>query len=175
MRRARRGLGCAGWGVWGLSGYSKRTDLRTGMSAGPVLGRCRVPSPRPRRSVPPGRRNPRSYGRRRAGRWPRPRAGERTRQSNTPSKVIRSAMPAGALHLASLSTGCRPLPVDNSCGLPAGKTSPRFFSYTPGGSRFACSRGISCCWLCRLHSDVPRLRTTWPACLHTLSTPLSTL
>jgi hypothetical protein len=81
-----------------------RGDSRTWTLAGPAPGRSRAPSPRPRRPVPPGRKNPRSCGRRRAGRWPQPRAGERPHLSNTPSKVTRSAVPAGALPGARLST-----------------------------------------------------------------------
>ena len=91
-------------------------DSRIWTPAGPAPGRSRAPSPRRRRSAPPGPPNPRSYGRRRAGRWPRPRAGERTRLSNTPSKVIRSATPSEALTEAWLSTGYSPMPVENRCG-----------------------------------------------------------
>jgi hypothetical protein len=73
------------------------TDRRTWTPAGTSAGRSHTPSPRSRRCVPPGRRNPRSSGQRRAGRWPRPRAEERTCLSNTPSKIIRSAVPSAVL------------------------------------------------------------------------------
>jgi hypothetical protein len=77
--------------------------------------------------VPPGRRNPRSYGRRRADRWLQPRAGERTRLSNTPSKVISSTVPVRRLPEAWLSTDSTGLPVDKNCGLQTQKY-PRSFS-----------------------------------------------
>jgi hypothetical protein len=85
------------------------TDPRTWTPAGTSPDRSHAPSPTPARCAPPGRKNPRSCGRPRAGRWPRPRAPElaeaRTHLSNTPSKVIRSAVPPGLLAVARLSTG----------------------------------------------------------------------
>ena len=94
---------------------ASRRGLRTWPPAGPAAGRSRAPSPRRRLSAPPGPPNPRSCGRRRAGRWPRPRAGERTRRSNTPSKIISSTPPAGVLWKAGLSTAVHPVSVDKYC------------------------------------------------------------
>jgi hypothetical protein len=51
---------------------------------------------------------------------------------------------------------------------------PKFFFRTAGGSRFRSSRRFTCGFDHRFHKPVPRLRTTQPACLHTLSTPPST-
>ena len=102
---------------------------RTWTPTGPVPGRSRAPSPRRRRSAPPGPPNPRWRGRRRAGRWPRPRAVERIRLSNTPSKVIRSAVSAKALAKAQLSTGHSPVPVESRCGS-SPENPPQTFSST---------------------------------------------
>jgi hypothetical protein len=102
---------------------------RTWTPAGPVPGRSRAPSPRRRRSAPPGPPNPRYCGRRRAGRWPRPRAVERIRLSNTPSKIIRSTASAEALAEARLSTGNSPMPVERRCGS-SPENPPQTFSST---------------------------------------------
>jgi len=64
--------------------------------------------------------------------------------------------------------------VDNACGLRAGKIPAKFFLHTTGGPRFPCSRWYGWIEGHPLHSSVPSLRTTCPACLHTLSTPSST-
>ena len=67
-----------------------------GAAAGPAPGRCSRTM-----AQTAAIRAARSAGiraladRRRAGRWPRPRAGERPRLSNTPSKTIRSAVSCG--------------------------------------------------------------------------------
>jgi len=119
----------------------------------------------PRLQGPP---DPRSYGRRRAGRWPRPRAGERIRLSNTPSKIIRSPVSSGPLAEARLSTGCRLVPVESCCGSPTGKFTSSFSSTQPVDRVFACSQGHTCGEGHRFHNSVPRLRTTYSACLHTL-------
>jgi len=102
---------------------------RTWTPAGPVPDRSRAPSPRRRRSAPSGRQNPHCCGRRRAGRWPRPRAVERIRLSNTPAKIIRSAVSAEALTKAQLSTGLSPMPVESRCGSPP-ENPPQTFSST---------------------------------------------
>jgi hypothetical protein len=118
------------WPEPGMHPRASREGSRTWMSAGPAPGRSPAPSPRRRRSVPPGPPNPRSCGRRRAGRWPRPRAGVRIRLSNTPSKIIRSAVSSGALAEARLSTGCRSVLVESRCGSPPGNPPQVFLSHS---------------------------------------------
>jgi hypothetical protein len=104
---------------------------RTWTPAGPVPGRSRAPSPRRRRPAPPGPPNPRCCGRRRVGRWPRPRAVERIRLSNTPAKIIRSGMSSEALTEARLSTARSHVPVEKHCGSLPGNPPQTFSSTQP--------------------------------------------
>jgi hypothetical protein len=104
-------------------------DSRIWTPAGPAPDRSRAPAPRRRRSAPPGPPNPRCCGRRRAGRWPRPRAVEQIRLSNTPSKIIRPAMSSEALTEVRLSTGNSPMSVEKCCGS-SPENPPQTFSST---------------------------------------------